>query len=127
MNRRQAREKAFQVLFSLDNEDFNPDEAIEVSLEDAQPNDFFITLINGVVEEKEAIDQFIAKHLENWSINRIASVEKTLLRIATYEMFYQLKTPTGVAINEAVELAHIYGDEKSGKFINGVLSKMINK
>ena len=62
--------------------------------------------------------------MENWSLNRLANVEKTLLRIATFEIFYELGTPKGVAINEAIEIAHIYGDEKSGQFINGVLAKM---
>lgn len=125
MNRRTAREKAFQVLFSLDNERFDPKEAIELSLGEQQPSEFLTTLIYGVVENKEAIDQKISDHLENWSIKRLAIVEKTLIRIATYEIFYEEETPHGVAINEAIELAHIYGDDKSGKFINGVLSKMV--
>lgn len=124
MNRRQAREKAFQVLFSLDNEDFNPKDAIQLSMEDEKPDAFLTALIYGVVEDKEAIDQQITDNLENWSFKRLAAVEKTLLRIATYEIVSDLETPIGVAINEVVELAKVYGDEKSGKFINGVLSKL---
>ncbi|SEO30296.1 NusB antitermination factor [Amphibacillus marinus] len=124
MNRRLAREKAFQVLFSIDNENFDPNEAIQLSMEDEAPNEFLSGVIFGVVQHKAEIDQKITNHLEHWSFKRLAIVEKTLLRIATFEMFYELETPKGVAINEAVELAHAYGDDKSGKFINGVLSKM---
>lgn len=125
MNRRDGREKAFQVLFSVDREDFDVEQAIEHIIQ-AEPNEFVRTLIYGVVKEIETIDQKIEAHLENWSMKRLAIVEKTLLRIATFEMFDELETPKGVAINEAIELAHIYGDDKSGQFINGVLAKMNN-
>ncbi|BAM47306.1 transcription antitermination factor NusB [Amphibacillus xylanus] len=125
MNRRLGREKAFQVLFSLDNEDFDVDSAIEHILEE-EPNEFVRTLIYGVVREKESIDKKITEHLENWTLDRLAYVEKALLRMAVFEMFSDLDTPKGVVINEVIEVAHIYGDEKSGQFINGVLAK-INK
>ncbi|NMA90386.1 MAG: transcription antitermination factor NusB [Amphibacillus sp.] len=125
MNRRLGREKAFQVLFSLDNEDFDVDSTIEHILEE-EPNEFVRTLIYGVVREKESIDKKITEHLENWTLDRLAYVEKALLRMAVFEMFSDLDTPKGVVINEVIEIAHIYGDEKSGQFINGVLAK-INK
>jgi N utilization substance protein B len=124
MKRRLAREKAFQVLFSLDNEDFDVEEAITLSMDDEEVDDFLSTLIHGVVENKETIDNKIDQTLEKWSFKRLATVEKTLLRLATYEIDSELQTPIGVAINEAVELAKVYGDEKSGKFVNGVLSKL---
>ncbi|GAA5415468.1 transcription antitermination protein NusB [Paraliobacillus ryukyuensis] len=126
MNRRNAREKAFQILFSIDNESFEPKEAINNVLDEEEvQSDFLTMLILGVHQNKAEIDEKITKNLEKWSLSRIATVERTLLRIATFEMFYELETPYGVAINEAVELANVYGDDKSGKFINGVLSKMI--
>jgi N utilization substance protein B len=124
MKRRLAREKAFQVLFSLDNEDFDVEEAITLSMEGEEMDSFLSTLIHGVVENKETIDNKIDQTLEKWSFKRLATVEKTLLRLATYEIDSELQTPIGVAINEAVELAKVYGDEKSGKFVNGVLSKL---
>lgn len=124
MKRRLAREKAFQVLFSLDNEDFNVEEAIALSMEDEEMDAFLSALIYGVVENKQIIDEKIDQILEHWSFKRLAMVEKTLLRIATHEIDSALATPVGVAINESVELAKVYGDEKSGKFVNGVLSKL---
>ncbi|MDC3414433.1 transcription antitermination factor NusB [Aquibacillus sp. 3ASR75-11] len=125
MNRRTAREKAFQVLFQMDINAVDPSEALEHVLEKPVQDSFLRELVFGVNEKKSSIDQQIADHLQNWSLNRLASVEKTVLRIATYELLYNDEVPTGVAINEAVELAHKFGDEKSGKFINGVLSKML--
>lgn len=125
MKRRTAREKAFQVLFQMDQEDFEPNQAITHVLEAPVENTYLNEIVRGVHENKQLIDDNIATHLENWNFNRLAYVEKTVLRIATYELFYDEDIPQGVAINEAVELANSYGDEKSGKFVNGVLSKMI--
>lgn len=123
MNRSTAREKAFQRLFQLDinDKDFtlNNHDGLE------KKDSFLSLIINGVIKNKEAIDIMINDHLDNWTLERIANVEKTALRIATYEMKFT-DTPSAVAINEAVELAKKYGDEKSGKFVNGVLSKLID-
>lgn len=118
MNRRQAREEAFKLLFQMEMNEGQ-------SIEDIQIDDFTKQIVTGVTNEKDKVDQIIADHLENWSLNRIAFVEKAILRIATYEITFMEDIPVGVSINEAVELAHTYGDEKSSKFINGVLSKII--
>lgn len=126
MNRRRGRESAFQVLFSLDSEEYDANHAIENILGEVT-DQFITTLIHGVVREQAVIDSKIEEHLENWVLSRVANVEKTLLRIATFEIFFELETPKGVAINEVIEIAHIYGDEKSGQFINGVLAKMNKK
>ncbi|MEC5422292.1 transcription antitermination factor NusB [Virgibacillus sp. C22-A2] len=125
MNRHTAREKAFQVLFQLDINDNEPTTAIAEFLENEENNTFLTALVEGVAQYKTEIDNIITRNLENWSIHRIASVEKTILRIATYEINFLEDIPTNVSINEAVELANSYGDDKSGKFINGVLSKII--
>lgn len=125
MNRHTAREKAFQILFQLDINDSDPNKAVEDHLETLEVDEFLMSLVQGVAEYKTAIDATISKHLEHWTIERIASVEKTILRIAVLEIKYIEDIPTNVSINEAVELANIYGDEKSGKFVNGVLSKII--
>lgn len=124
MNRHQAREKAFQVLYQTDLNEINPEEAIEHFLDEEERNDFFLALVRGVTSKINKIDDVIKTYLTNWSLDRIATVEKTILRIATYEMLYMDDVPEVVSINEAVELAKVYGDEKSGKFVNGVLSKI---
>lgn len=125
MNRHTAREKAFQVLFQLGINDNNPDKAVEEHLESIEIDAFLMSLVKGVTENKAELDDIISKNLENWTIDRIASVEKTILRIAILELNYIDDIPTNVSINEAVELANMYGEEKSGKFVNGVLSKII--
>lgn len=125
MKRRTAREKALQTLFQIDMNDLPPDQAIEHVMDQPVWDTYLNQLVNGVTSHKESIDQKIEKNLENWTFNRLAGIEKAVLRIATYEIFYEEDVPKSVAINEAVELAHLFGDEKSGKFVNGVLSKMI--
>lgn len=124
MNRHAAREKALQILFQLDMNDKHPEQAIEEQLESLEVDAYLKSLVEGVAEYKSKIDQTIAEHLENWTIDRIASVEKTILRMAVFECHYRKDIPVNVSINEAVELAHLYGDEKSGKFVNGVLSRI---
>ncbi|WP_156290833.1 transcription antitermination factor NusB [Oceanobacillus salinisoli] len=125
MNRHTAREKAFQIIFQMDINEVEPKEAIQSTLETDKINDFLLSLVNGVTENKQKIDAILTEHLENWTLNRIASVERSILRIATYEIKFMDDIPNNVSINEAIELANKFGDEKSGKFINGVLSKII--
>ncbi|TFJ93712.1 transcription antitermination factor NusB [Lentibacillus salicampi] len=125
MNRHAAREKALQILFQLDMNDIPPEQAMEEHPESLEADDYLKGLVKGVAGHKDAIDQTIVEHLEKWSIDRIASVEKTILRIAIYEMSYRDDIPENVAINEAVELAHSFGDAKSGRFVNGVLSNIM--
>ncbi|TRM12671.1 transcription antitermination factor NusB [Lentibacillus cibarius] len=124
MNRHAAREKAFQVLFQLDMNDKQPEQAMNDYLESLEIDPFLKDLVEGVAENKQALDATISDHLENWTISRIASVERTVLRIAVYEINQKEDVPVNVSINEAVEIANLYGDEKSGKFVNGVLSKI---
>lgn len=124
MKRHIAREKACQILYQIDINEIEPKKAIEHVLEQQESDVFLSLLVEGVMKNKLKIDTQISEHLENWSLSRIASVEKTVLRIAVYEILFLDDVPVNVSINEAVELAKKYGDEKSGKFVNGVLSKI---
>jgi len=119
MSRQSAREEAFKTLFQIN---FHEHLTVE-----KKKNEFTNILVTGIVEKKELIDQKIVQSLDKWTLDRLPSVERTILRIATYEMLYLEDIPLAVSINEAVELCHKYGDDKSGKFVNGVLSKMINE
>lgn len=122
MNRRQAREKALQTLFQLD---INDEQLEELLANAGNKTSFYLQLLRGVSTHYEAIDQKIAQNLDHWSIDRIALVEKTVLRIAIYEILYMDEVPKSVSVNEAVEIAKKFGDDQSGKFVNGVLSKII--
>src|SRR5690625_654724 len=117
MDRRTAREEAFKLLFQ---QEINTDKEVE----NEKMDPFTKKIVLGVIDKKEEIDQLISSHLKNWSYDRVALVEKTVLRIAVFEMTYLDDIPVGVSINEAVELSHTYGDEKSGKFVNGVLTNI---
>lgn len=124
MKRRIAREKAFQALFQMITTNLDKQDAMDYVLEEEENDDFLISIVEGVTAHQQELDELIVENLENWSLERLPKVEKTVLRIAAYELKFEDGTPTQVAINEAVELAKTFGDEASGKFVNGVLSKM---
>ncbi|GFZ88784.1 N utilization substance protein B [Compostibacillus humi] len=124
MKRHQAREAAFQILFQMDMNDVEPKEALAAFAENQQIDTFTSRLVEGVYEHKQEVDEKIIEKLENWSFQRVAAVEKAILRIAVFEILYIDEIPKKVSINEAVELGKKYGDDHSGRFINGVLSKI---
>ena len=125
MKRRTAREKALQALFQIDMSQVEPSSAIEHVLDGAKENSYLTQLVNGVVENQESIDEEIKKYLENWKLERLATVDRNLLRIAVYELkFLEQDIPANVVLDEAIEIAKLYGDDQSSKFINGVLSKI---
>ena len=123
MKRHEARQKALQVLFQLDNTEMELQEAISHVLEDAPSDAFFEQLVEGTISNKEQIDTTLTEKLEKWSLARLPKIERTILRLATYELLFMKETPQKVVLNEAVELCKLFGDEKSSKFVNGVLSK----
>ncbi|AZU63270.1 transcription antitermination factor NusB [Neobacillus mesonae] len=125
MKRRTAREKALQALFQIDVSNSEPSSAIEHVLDGEAGDEYLTGLVSGVVENKAKIDGLIVENLEKWSIDRLATVDRNLLRIAVYElMFSQEEVPKNVILDEAIEIAKIYGDDQSSKFINAVLSKV---
>lgn len=125
MKRRIAREKALQSIFQMDLNETSAKEAIEYVLDGESTDDYLEKLVNGVTVHLEELDSILTKHLEKWTIDRLATVDRNILRVAVYEMIYcQEDVPVNVAINEALEIAKIYGDESSSKFINSVLSKV---
>ena len=127
MKRRTAREKALQALFQIDLSESIPKEAIESVLgEEGLSDDFLEQLVFGVVEHKEDIDTLLRDHLENWNLERLANVDRSILRIAVFEMKYIEEIPVKVSMDEAIELAKLFGDDSSSRFINAVLSK-VNK
>jgi len=128
MKRRTAREKALQALFQIDVSNTEPSLAIEHVLEGEAGDEYLSRLVLGVIEQKAEIDELIIQNLEKWSLDRLATVDRNLLRIATYELkYFRNEVPENVILDEAIEIAKIYGDDQSSKFINGVLSKVKQK
>lgn len=111
MSRREQREKAFKTLFATE---------VKGQYEPEEWGDFTQELVEGVRGHRETIDERLSKHLTDWRMDRIHPVERVLLRIGTYEILYT-DTSKAVVINEAVELAKKYGDEKTPSFVNGIL------
>ncbi|BBP90635.1 hypothetical protein BsIDN1_42530 [Bacillus safensis] len=79
-----------------------------------------------MLEQKDKLDDMISQHLVNWKLDRIANVDRAILRLSVYEMVYQEDIPVSVSMNEAIELAKLFGDDKAPKFVNGVLSNIKN-
>ncbi|MFI8576702.1 MULTISPECIES: transcription antitermination factor NusB [Rossellomorea] len=125
MKRRVAREKALQALFQIDMSGIEPDVALTNVLEEDQKMDAYLQqLVLGFIENQERIDGHIRENLEKWSFDRLAKVDRNILRLGVYELLFVEDVPNNVVINEAVEIAKIFGDDQSSKFINGVLSKV---
>jgi N utilization substance protein B len=115
---------AFQALFMLDVGQVTLETALEyVHTEnlDVQLRDWLEQRVRGTWSECAAWDVLLQQHLHNWSWARVGRVERSLMRLATYEMLRCEDLPFSAAISEAVELAKEYGDEKSAPFVNGVL------
>ncbi|MFC5590971.1 transcription antitermination factor NusB [Sporosarcina soli] len=122
MKRREAREKAVQTLFQLDNTEMTVEEAIAYIVE-KPVNRFYERLVRGTLENKAAIDEVLVQKLENWSLDRLPKIERTVLRLAVFELLFNDDVPHRVVLNEAIDLCKTFSDEKSGRFVNGVLSK----
>lgn len=126
LNRTEAREKIMIILYQIDlyDKDNIPYDLENVFHENLEiDNKFVRDVVNGVLENKDNIDKIISKYLENWDLDRLGKTDRAILRLSTYEMLYY-DTPKVVVINEAVELAKKYSDEKIAKLINAVLDKI---
>ncbi|AIS59754.1 antitermination protein NusB [Listeria ivanovii subsp. londoniensis] len=123
MKRREAREKALQALFQIELNEMSLDQAIKNIMEDEQ-DDYMEKLVEGVMANKAEIDAIIEPNLDNWRMDRLSKVDLSLLRLSIYEINYLSDVPNRVSLNESIEIAKIYSDEKSSKFINGVLANI---
>ncbi|MBC1374268.1 transcription antitermination factor NusB [Listeria sp. FSL L7-0091] len=123
MKRREAREKALQALFQIELNEMSLDQAIKNIMEDEQ-DDYMENLVEGVMANKAEIDAIIEPNLDNWRMDRLSKVDLSLLRLSVYEIKYLEDVPNRVSLNESIEIAKIYSDEKSSKFINGVLANI---
>lgn len=126
MSRTTAREMAFRLLFQVDI-GHNPWEvAFEQVKQEGLLSDedagFFEDLVRGTIKNIAVIDKTITHYAKDWTIERMASTDRNILRLAVYEI-RDLDNPVAVTINEAVEMAKLYGDENSGKFVNGILGQ----
>ena len=128
MRRRKSRELALRVLYQLETNSTNPQIALEnyCSIFPYKQDvvNYAEQIMLGVRANKDAIDSYIQEACDHWKINRIAFVDKNILRIGIYEMLFSEDVPPKVAIDESIEKKKKYGNEDSGNFINGVLDRV---
>lgn len=128
MSRRLAREAALRVLFQVEVGRDELDAAIAYNASELDLDDkalrFTEKLARGVMKHRSELDELLNSYAVDWTIERMAYVDRNVLRLAAFEMLYDDETPAGVAINEAVELAKRYGTDDSGKFVNGILGNI---
>ena len=130
--RRFVRETALKLLFAHDHQgaEASADALMQGYLEcfsdelPPQVRDAAVSFCAGVIENRDAIDERIGRASTNWRVERMSTVDRSVLRLATYELITRSGTPTAVILNEAVELAKTFGSEKSAAFVNGVLDKL---
>ncbi|RJQ11401.1 MAG: transcription antitermination factor NusB [Bacillota bacterium] len=136
-NRRLGRELALKVIFQLDVAGGDPADAFDLAtrlmVEDPEGGtpppteevrDFGRQLLMGTVAHLPELDNMLRSYAREWSLERMANVDRNILRLALYEMLHLDDVPASVSINEAVELAKIYSTPDSGRFINGILGKI---
>lgn len=122
--RREARKTAIRALYAVDALEVDQETAWKMVTTEEKSDKvlkFARKLVEGTLENLEFVDNLILENTENWDIDRIASVDKTIIRIGFFEIFFLDTVPRNVAINEAVELAKYFSSRKSHKFVNGIL------
>lgn len=119
-SRREARERALELLYEAETKDVETSELV-VRLP-LRPDVFTVELIDGVEANREALDTLIARFARGWSLERMAMLDRAIMRLATFELAYRPEIPTAAVISEAVELAKRFSTVESGKFVNGILS-----
>ena len=134
--RRKAREIALQILYGLDAQKVELDEAISLFWTNFNETNESISeevkmfsngLVEGTWKNRHKIDKLISGNSSNWTLGRMSRVDKSILRMAVYELLFCPDIPPKVALNEAIDLGKIYGSENSGSFINGILNALYIK
>ena len=127
ISRRESREQVLGLLFETEFQmQKTPEEIYQLAVEDREitVNDYLSQVYFGVLEKKAEIDAYISKYSKGWSVDRIAPVTRSILRLSIFEMITCKDIPARVSINEAIELTKKYDDEKAKAFVNGILNSV---
>jgi N utilization substance protein B len=126
--RGKARKRALDVLFEADQRGLDGRELLAQRMAAADPPvpAYTVTLVQGVSDHRERLDELIASYAEGWSLGRMPAVDRALLRLAGYELLYRDDVPDAVAIDEAVRLASELSTESSAGFVNGLLARLLD-
>jgi len=125
--RHHAREAALQILYFWEIGGAEPDQAIDAFFAEHQPDAeesaraFAATIVHGTIGSIPDLDALIVQHAHNWRLERLAVIDRLILRMAIWELQHEPDTPPAVVLDEAIELARTFGTDESVKFVNGVL------
>ncbi|WP_026535612.1 transcription antitermination factor NusB [Arthrobacter sp. H14] len=124
--RSKARRRAVDILFEAEQRDTSPVEVLRYRREktDQTINPYTIDLVEGVISLQETIDEFLQTYSQGWSLQRMPSVDRVILRVGTWELLYNDEIPDGVAVSEAVALSKMLSTDESPSFINGLLGRL---
>lgn len=118
--RSNARERALHVLYEAEAKGISTSAVLEAQV--LRVDEMTIEIVNGVESRNAAIDEMIAEHATGWTLARMPSIDRNVLRIGSFELLGRPEVPVAVIINEAVEMAKTFSTDESGRFVNGVLS-----
>lgn len=128
MTRKEARENCFKLLFEYEVQKITAQEALELFYELTEDvegqSEYIDRTVKTAIDNVEKIDAIIEEYSKGWKVSRLAKVTLAVLRVGICELLYMEDIADSIAINEAVEIAKIYNDEKSAKFVNGILSSV---
>lgn len=130
MNRHEAREEAICLVFEKDfRNSENLDDIIKIAADvrDFEQDEYMLSVVRGVFDNKEKIDEKINSHLKDWKLSRISKVSLAILRVALYEILYRDDIPDSVSINEAVEFSKQFENSEAASFINGLLGSVVRE
>ena len=126
--RRRARVLALQTLYEADLANHSPGQVLQRHFQDSElPSNgqhFASQLVSGVIENRAQLDELISRYAPEWPLDQMPAIDRNILRIAIFEFVLDGSTPVKVAINEAVEVAKMFGSESSARFVNGVLGSL---
>lgn len=127
--RRQERKVILDILYQKEIGKESLEEAIKrytLSFGEDKLTPFVMRMVSGITEKQHEIDEIISGYARDWTLKRMPILDKSILRIGTYELLYEDEIPLSVSINEAVELAKKYSTESSSRFVNGILGNVVN-
>ena len=121
-SRRAARERALGLCYELEVRELSVDELL--AEQPAAPDAYAVQLVRGVEDHHDDVDALLRKFSEHWALERMPAVDRAVLRLGAFELGWEPEMPTAVVISEAVELAKQYSTKDSGRFVNGLLSRI---
>ncbi len=125
--RSKARKRALDILYASDMRSESPVEALERAIADGEgpTNDYTATIVRGVVEHQEHIDELLSSYSEGWTLARMPAVDRNVLRLGVWELLYADDVPDAVAVSEAMALVTDLSTDESPQFVNGILGSIV--